>query len=196
MVSLRKVIRCEMQPKAGRGLCDGKPVSAVWPSRGKGGIAMVGMRPVIFNGTILQNISAFGDGESIERALEMSRTLGLEDQIHRLPMGYNTALGGNSKFVLDASTRKLIALVRGFVVRPKILVLQDPTHGIDHRARLRLVAHITENLGEMTVVAVTHDDLLIGASEDTLLLQNRKYGIWDADLRAETLEAQQPSIAS
>lgn len=194
--SLLKVIMGEMQPKKGRVLVDGKPVSAVWPPRGKGGIAMVGMRPVIFNGTILQNISAFGDGENIERALEMSRTLGLEDQIHRLPMGYNTALGENSKFVLDVSCRKLIALVRAFVVQPKVLVLHDPTYGVDHKARLKLVAHITEGLEKMTVVAVTHDDLLIGASKDTLRLHDRIYGIWDADLRADSLEVQQPSIAS
>lgn len=195
-MALLKVIMGEMQPKAGRVLIDGKPVSAVWPPRGKNGIAMVGIGPVIFNGTILQNISAFGDGENIERALEVSRTLGLEEQIHRLPMGYNTVLGENSRFVLDASCRKLIALVRAFVVQPKILVLHDPTYGIDHKPRQKLVAHITEGLGEMTVVAVTHDDLLAGASEDTLLLQDRKYEVWGADLRADTLGSQHPSIAS
>lgn len=195
-MTLLKVIMGEMKPEAGRVLVDGEPVSAVWPPRGKGGITMVGMKPVIFNGTILQNISAFGDGESIERALEVSRALGLEDHVHRLPMGYNTALGENSRFFLDASSQKLVALVRAFVVQPKVLVLHDPTYGVDHKARLKLVEHITEGLGDMTVVAVTHDDLLIGASEDTVLLKNREHEDWDADLRADTLDAHQVSKAS
>ncbi|MEM6387563.1 MAG: ABC transporter transmembrane domain-containing protein [Pseudomonadota bacterium] len=194
--TLLKTIMGEVVPEAGEVLIDGQPVSPVWPPRGKDGIAMVGMHPVIFNGTILQNISAFGDGDNIEHALELSHVFGLEDRVHRLPMGYNTSLGENSRFVLDASSLKLVTLVRAFVVKPKVLLLQDPTRGIDLCSRLKLATHISQGLDNTTVVAATHDDLLIGASADTLLLQNSAQEDWHDDLRAEALSAQQTSMAS
>ncbi len=194
--TLLKAIMGEVIPDEGQVVIDGQPVSPIWPRRGKNGIAMVGMRPAIFNGTILQNISAFGDGENIERALELSDVLGLEDRVHRLPMGYNTSLGENSRFVLDASSLKIITLVRAFVVQPKVLLLQDPTHGIDPSARSKLVKHISEGPHSMTVVAATHDDLLIGASTDALHLQSRAHRDWQNDLLDEAVDTRQESLAS
>lgn len=194
--ALLKAIMGEFAPKEGKVLIDQKPVSPVWPPRGRGGIAMVGMRPVIFNGTILQNISAFGDGDNIETALDLSHAFGLEDRVHQLPMGYNTSLGENSRFVLDASSLKLVTLVRALVVQPKVLLLQDPTHGIDMNARSKFVTHISEELRNITIVAATHDDLLIGASADTIHIQSNAQEDWRNDLRAEVVDADRARLAS
>lgn len=194
--TLLRVMMGEISPQAGEVLIDGQRVSPVWPPRGTDGIAMIGMRPAIFNGTILQNISAFGDGDSIEHALELSHTFGLEDLIHRLPMGYNTSLGENNRFVLDASSLKLVSLVRAFVVRPKILLLRDPTHGIDHTARSKLIKHMTDDLEDMTIVAATHDEQLIKASAGILRPRCNTREDWDADLQADALNAQPTSLAS
>jgi len=176
----------EVTPTAGRILIDGHPVSTSWPPRGRDGIAMAGLRPTIFNGTILQNISAFGDGEQIEHALELSHAFGLEERVHRLPMGYNTSLSENGRFVLDKSSLKIISLVRAFVIKPKVLLLQDPSHGIDYGARQKLTQHIAEGLGDTTVIASTHDDLLIGASADILRLGSNTLDQWYNDTKADT----------
>lgn len=194
--TLLKVIMGEVEPTAGSVLIDGQIASPVWPPRGTDGIVMVGSRPAIFNGSILQNISAFGDGDQIEDALELSHRFGLEDRVHQLPMGYNSSLGENSRFILDASSLKLVSLVRAFVIKPKVLLLQDPTHGIDPNARMNLVNHISEELTDTTVVAGTHDDLLIGASADTLRLQTASLSEWDEDLTVDARGTHTASLAS
>ena len=185
--TLLKAIMGEIEPSEGQALIGGRAVSPIWPPRGTGGIVMVGVLPAIFNGTILQNISAFGAGDQIERALKLSQAFGLEERVHRLPMGYNSTLGENSRFILDASSLKLVTLVRALVIAPKVLLLEDPTHGIDSATRRKVVTHISDELKDTTVVAATHDDLLIGASEDTLLLQNRDLENWHDDAMAERL---------
>ncbi|MEM9342078.1 MAG: ABC transporter transmembrane domain-containing protein [Pseudomonadota bacterium] len=192
---LLKVIMGEVQPASGQLLIDDRPVSAVWPPRGRDGIVMVGQKPTAFNGTILQNISAFGDGEQIDHALELSHAFGLEERVHQLPMGYNTSLSENSRFILDAAALKVATLIRAFVIRPKVLLLQDPTHGIDLKARQQLVEHIAEGLADTTVAVATHDDLMIGAAHDTLRL-DRHYEAWDADLQADAGKTQSIRAAS
>ncbi len=193
--TLLKSIMGEIVPSEGQILIDGRAAGPTWPPRGTGGIVMVGVLPAIFNGTILQNVSAFGAGDQIERALELSHAFGLEERVHRLPMGYNSTLGDNGRFILDASSLKIVTLVRALVIAPKILILQDPTYGIDTAARRKVLAFLTEELKDTTVVAATHDDLLIGASEDTLLLQSSDLENWREDVAAERF-AQQKRLAS
>lgn len=193
--TLLKAIIGEIEPSQGAVFIDAKPTSSVWPPRGKDGVVMTSMRPVIFKGTILQNISAFGDGHNVENALSLSHALGLEDRIHRLPLGYNTSLGENSRFVLDEQSLKLISLVRAFVMRPKVLLLDDPTYGLDHHARSKLVKLITKSLSDMTIFIGTADDLLISSIEKKLYLRNSVFEAWDADMRAETMNAQDARVA-
>lgn len=194
--TLLKAIMGEVLPKSGQVTIDGHLPDGSWPRRGADGIALSGNKPAIFSGTILQNISAFGDGARIEHALQLSRDLGLEDRIHRLPLGYNTQLGENSKFVLDRASLKLVSLVRAFSIQPRILLLQDPTYGIDRAARTKVIRHLSEGMNDTTVVAATHDDLLIGASDDTLLLHRHEQDAWNRDLQAEQLTLSEASLAS
>lgn len=194
--TLLKTILGEIEPMEGQVLIDGRAASPVWPPRGRGGIAMVGSQSAIFNGTILQNLSAFGRGDQIDRALELSEKLGLEERIHRLPLGYNTSLGDNGRYVLDASSLKLVSLIRALVVQPKILLLQNPTYGVDHATRSRVVNFITGELENTTVVAATHDDFLIGASDDMLLLQKSDLERWQEDAEDDLGSKQEVRLAS
>lgn len=194
--ALLKTLMGEFPPAKGQIKIDGRAVSPVWPPRGSGGIVMVGLRPAIFNGTILQNISAFGDGERIERALALSQAFGLEERVHRLPLGYNSGLGESGRFILDPSTLKLVTFVRALVIAPKVLLLQNPTYGIDRAMRRKVINTLTAELSETTVVAATDDDLLIGSSQDMLHLPGSEMAEWRKDALSDRLILPTESRAS
>lgn len=193
---LLRTVLGETLPHLGRVTIDGDEVGACWPPRGANGVVLEGTRPAIFNGNILQNISAFGDGTSIERALELSHKLGLEDRVHRLPMGYNTELGGQSSLILDPSSLKLVSLIRAFVIGPRVLLLHDPTRGVERHSRSVLVTHLAEAMHDTTVIVASNDDLLIGASDDTLHLTRNDPDQWNQDRFEDTGTLSARSLAS
>ncbi|NOD36504.1 MULTISPECIES: ABC transporter transmembrane domain-containing protein [unclassified Ruegeria] len=103
--------------------------------RGHDAIVVLEENPAILSGTLLQNLSAFGDEKQIARAKDLVCQLGLDLRINRLPTGYNTVLGSGSSFEDDPINRQLIALVRVLALRPKILIMSEPTSVLDTTER-------------------------------------------------------------
>ena len=193
--TLLRAIFGEIAPAQGRILIGSKPVSPNWPARGRSGIVFVGRLPSMFNGTILQNISTFGDGDRIDLALQLSKVLGLEDTVHKLPMGYNTILDEGGSSSMDRSSLKMICLVRALVVQPKVLLLQDPTYSLDWKARRRFVNYLAERRHQMTVVMATHEDHLIGAADDTISLTTENADAWHQDRLDDSVRSRTERVA-
>ncbi|CAK9061886.1 ABC transporter B family member 3 (ABC transporter ABCB.3), partial [Durusdinium trenchii] len=131
-------------PTSGRILIDGQAPDAFAATRGEGGIVAVDALPVLFAGTILENISAFGDGARIEYALHLSKMLSLEETVHRLPLGYNTPVGDGRSFDDNPSNSQLISLVRALALRPKLLVLNEPSALLEDAARRAFARGLAE----------------------------------------------------
>ena len=58
-----------------------------------GKIGYVGEQPIMFKGSILDNLTLFGEGAPVEDIRWACSSIGVEDAIHRLPAGYDTPLG-------------------------------------------------------------------------------------------------------
>ena len=56
-------------------------------------IAYLPQTPVLFQGTILENLTMFGDQSMVEDAIAAANLLGLDSEINRLPNGYETMVG-------------------------------------------------------------------------------------------------------
>ena len=82
-----------------------------------------------------------------QRVLETLRSVGLDGMEHKYPSE------------LSGGMQKRAALARALVRRPKILMLDEPTTGLDPsrtRAIHELIRHTQENF-QLTVVMVSHD---------------------------------------
>ena len=102
----------QRQPTAGTIILDGLNASERVTQRGRHAVVVLEEEPAILGGSLLENLSAFGDAEQVERAEHFAAALGLESRIHRLPMGYNTKLNTGTAFEKDPVNRQLIALTR------------------------------------------------------------------------------------
>lgn len=194
--ALLRVLFGHSTPHLGQVLIDGRPVTKSWPQRGADGIVFIGRKTAPFSGTVLQNISAFGDGERIKRALSIAEDLGLEDIVHRLPFGYNTVLDEGGSFALDLSSLKKICLVRALVLRPKLLLMNDPTHSLDRQARLKFAAFIENQQTEgMTTVLVTEDEHLRAIADDQIDLAGRTFKAWERDKLDDAAVLQPGAVA-
>lgn len=186
--SFLKLILGELQPSEGEVLIDGLPARKYLATRGEGGIGYIDHKPAIFAGTVLENISAFGDGETIKRALELSEQFGVEKYINRLPLGYNTQVLGSPTLTNNRAAIQGICLVRALVLRPKILLTNNIGAALDRQARAEFGQIINGKMEDMTLV-ISDDVTRFGwVADHQIDLDDRREAslrAWDADAPAE-----------
>ncbi|WP_122075936.1 ABC transporter transmembrane domain-containing protein [Pseudophaeobacter sp. EL27] len=181
-------------PAAGEVLIDGVSAQSLVSRRGQDAIVMLESDPAILSGTLLENLSAFGDETHISRAKEFAAKLGLEKRIHRLPMGYNTKLGSGSAFENDPVNRQLIALVRVLALRPRILLLNEPTAVLDTTEREDLAECLASLSPKPTILMNSPDPRMKGLADvecKLTCLVGDEVADWDADAHAEQTAAEQ-----
>ena len=98
-----------------------------------------------------------------ERSREMIEQLQIAARSERSVVG--TLSGGNQQKVL---------LARGLVARPKVLILDEPTRGVDVNARLKIHATILQAAQAGMAVIVISTDLpeLIALADRTLIMRS------------------------
>lgn len=144
--------------------------------RGHNGIVALESTPAVFSGTLLENLSAFGDDDMVQRAKDFAASLGLEKRIHRLPMGYHTQLNSGVGFEKDPVNRQLIALARALALQPRVLLMNEPTAILDTPERQALA---------QCLLALSPKPTLVLASPDPRMrkLVSRSVRLWSPDAR-------------
>ena len=124
-------------------LYDGIPLSELDHRSVRGQIGVVMQDPVLFSGTIRHNISSFDRQMPLERIEEAAFLAVVNDDIMRMPMGYDTILaeGGVD---LAGGQRQRLALARALAHRPAILILDEATSSLDAETEARVERNLSE----------------------------------------------------
>lgn len=136
-------------------------------------VTLVPQRAVIRTGTLASNI-AYGSGADPCVAGELA---GADEFVRRLPAGYATptSLGGEE---LSGGQRQRIALARGLGRLTPVLILDEPSTGLDRANTERLAGVLRSIAVRRTVIVITHDPLLRAAAD-------RRYRVVDGLVSAE-----------
>jgi ATP-binding cassette subfamily B protein len=120
-------------------------------------VAFVPQDPIIFSGTVLENIT-YGSAEVSEaRAREAARLAMAHAFVMELPEGYETVVGEGGA-LLSGGQRQRLTLARAFYRRPKLLLLDEPTNQLDDTTAEAVYDSLRSIPGSPAVVVVTHDD--------------------------------------
>ncbi len=139
------------------------------------GVVTQGAR--IFGTTVRENIALGDPGADLDAIEQAARLAMIDDDIDRLPMGYETPLadGGAS---LSGGQRQRLALARALVRRPRILLLDEATSDLDAVTEARVI----ENLDALdcTRIVIAHRlstiadaDLILAMKGGAVLEQGR-----------------------
>ena len=115
-------------------------------------IGFIGQKPVMFKGTILENLTLFGRGPLVDEARWACRETGVESLIHRLPAGYDTPLGDSLTEALPSGFLQRIAIARIIAQKPAILVMDEPQAFLDREADQEIIRYLDRIRGKTTIV--------------------------------------------
>ena len=125
-----------------------------------GAIQYVGQTPTIFRGTILENLTLFGELPA-KVAIAASRLIGLDDEIVRMPMGYDTMLKNSGGRDIPAPTAQRLCIARAIAMRPSILILDEANTLLDLAGEQRFIEALKKLRGRITIIATTHRPSLL-----------------------------------
>jgi ATP-binding cassette subfamily B protein len=145
-------------PDGGRVQIDGRDArdcSLAW-LRGQVGILL--QETVLFRGTVADNI-AYGSTVDRDAIVAAARAAGAHEFVAQLPDGYDTELGANGSG-LSGGQRQRLGIARVLLRDPPILVLDEPTTGLDAVSETQLMTALERLMEGRTTLLVTHSTAL------------------------------------
>lgn len=144
-----------LDPTEGAVLLDGIDTRRIHLSDLRRQIALVPQEPYVFRGTVWENI-AYGQGSpSRAAAVAAARAAGVHDVLTRLPGGYDAAVAERGAS-LSGGQRQCIALARAVLRDAPILILDEPTAGLDVEIESVLMDALDRVAAGRTTVMVSH----------------------------------------
>jgi ABC-type multidrug transport system fused ATPase/permease subunit len=117
-------------------------------------VRMVQQEPVIFSGTIAENI-AYGDLDATPMQLMTATTQAeLHDFVMSLPVKYETEVGRNG-VALSGGQKQRLALATALLTQPEILLLDDTTSALDAETEKRIRETLDRVLEGRTSIIIT-----------------------------------------
>lgn len=119
-------------------------------------ISFVLQDTVLFRGPVWQNIAYARPDATREEILRAAELANADEFIRKLPQGYDTIIGERGA-TLSGGQKQRVAIARAIIRNSPILILDEPSNGLD-AASEKLVLQALENLmGGKTVIMVAHD---------------------------------------
>ncbi|MGQ9473726.1 MAG: ABC transporter ATP-binding protein [Candidatus Caldatribacteriaceae bacterium] len=139
----------------GRILIDGKDVRERDLQVLRSAIGVVFQEPVLFSGTIRENI-AWGDPSStLEEVIEVSRIAQAHDFIMSLPEGYETLVGQRG-VNLSGGQKQRLTIARALLKNPAILILDEATGNVDTRTEQQTQSAMRNLMKGRTSFVIAH----------------------------------------
>jgi ATP-binding cassette, subfamily B, bacterial len=157
------------EPLSGRVLVDGEDIRNYKLNTLREQIGMVLQESMLFQTTILENIRYGRPDATTDEILRAARAARVDQFVTRLKDGYNTIVGPRGA-TLSGGERQRVAIARAMIRNPPILLLDEPTTGLDVENE-RLVIEALESLmrGKTTVI-ISHRLTLIERVDRVLVI--------------------------
>ncbi len=142
-------------PQAGKILLDGVPVGQMSLQELRGRIAIVPQEPVIFSGTVADNIRYSRPEASPEEVRAAARAAHADTFIGDLPESYDTDLGERG-VRLSGGQRQRIAIARAILKSAPLLLLDEATSALDAHSESMVQAALGQAMQGRTTLVIAH----------------------------------------
>ena len=144
-----------LAPEAGRITINGAEVESLVPAARTRMLGWIGQKPVIFAGTIEDNIRFANPAAGEDELKDAIRNAHLEELVASLPQGIKTPLGEGG-FGISGGQAQRIAIARAFLKDAPLLLLDEPTAHLDPAVERDILDSLKHLAAGRTVVLATH----------------------------------------
>lgn len=153
--SIVNVLSRAYEYQKGEVLIDGHDIRQYRLDELRKSVSVVLQDVFLFSDTVHNNITLNDDTITREEVVEAAKAVGAHDFIMRLPNGYDTDVRERGS-VLSVGQRQLLAFIRAYVNKPKILVLDEATSSVDSMSE-QLIQEATERITKgRTSIVIAH----------------------------------------
>jgi ATP-binding cassette, subfamily B, bacterial len=186
-------------PTKGSILIDGQDIKNIDRTSLRENIAVVFQDPLLFSGTIKENISYGKMDATDEQIIEAAKDANAHDFIMRLPDNYEGLIGERG-IKLSGGQKQRIAIARAILKNAPILVLDEATSSLDSKAEIAVQDALERLMQGKTVIIIAHRlstiknaDTIIGIKNGRVIesgspqeLQHKKDGMYSELLELQT----------
>lgn len=157
------------EPQAGEIKIDGRSIRTYEPNALRRQIGLVAQEPILFSGTIEENVLYGDESASREQVVEALRSANAWDFVQGFPDGIDTIVGERG-VRLSGGQKQRIAIARALLKDPRLLILDEATSALDVESE-SLVQKALERLMEnRTTVVIAHRLSTIATADQVLVI--------------------------
>ncbi|GEK02335.1 ABC transporter ATP-binding protein [Streptomyces sp. 1-11] len=147
-------------PDRGAVRLDGRDLRELSLTDVRDSVAVVLQETLVFHGTVRENI-AYGRPEATQADIvAAARAADAHEFIEMLPDGYDTLVGQRGRTLSGGQCQRL-AIARAMIRDAPVLVLDEPTTGLDVRSGRRIMDPLRRLMAGRTTVVISHNLLTV-----------------------------------
>jgi thiol reductant ABC exporter CydC subunit len=167
--TLLQVLCGQLRPSEGQVLLGGEPVADLDETVRAAQVVLAEQTAHLFTSSVADNLRV-GRPDATVADLEHAVTLaGLGDWVAGLPRGWDSPVGERGARI-SGGERKRLAVARALLSPAPILLLDEPTEGLDPIAADALVRRLVSSSGRRALVVVTHRLTALEGFDEVLVL--------------------------
>jgi ATP-binding cassette subfamily B protein RaxB len=132
-------------------------------------VASVFQGDCLLKGSVAENIALFDNVWDMADVRRAARQACIHREIEALPMGYDARIADLGSSLSKGQAQRVL-LARALYRKPKLLLLDEVTSGLDAELERRVVESIATL--DATRVVITHSDRMLTAADEVLWLRN------------------------
>lgn len=140
---------------AGKVTLEGVDVRDLTLQELRGAIAVVSQEPVLFSGSIRDNIAYSDPSLSVEQIEKAARDANADGFIRSFPEGYDTLVGERG-VKLSGGQKQRIAIARAIVADPRVLILDEATSNLDSESEAAVQQALASLMKGRTTLVIAH----------------------------------------
>ncbi|TNB48092.1 thiol reductant ABC exporter subunit CydC [Martelella lutilitoris] len=157
------------EPDEGTICIGGIPIGEIGDDNLRKLIAVVAQKTHLFNATIRDNLLIASPDADDTALLDAMETAGLADEVRGFSRGLDTMIGELGTRLSGGQARRL-AIARALLRDAPILLLDEPTEGLDATSERKVLAAFTRAKADRTTIIVSHRTLALEYCDQVVLL--------------------------
>jgi ATP-binding cassette, subfamily C, bacterial LapB len=173
-----------LKPQKGAVYIDDTDISSIRQHGLREQIGYLPQHGSLYEGTIMENITMFRGADYWQRGIDAAHLLGLDEDVYKLPQGFDTHIGNRSIDSMPNGLRQRICIARALVNEPRIILFDEANSAVDQAADVKLINVLKHLKGRCTLIIVSHRPSILNLADTT-------YQLVDGKLEKENLNDEQ-----